>query len=272
MMLLATVAIDQIEWKDRQEFWTALNELCSPATTCGFSSSGIYSFWDPVKFDLLYVGLASDLALRIGQHLGLIPCDPKCCKSKQVEKFVFENGRIGIGLLLMSPNDQTILASRKSRVTDNERLAEIEEALGSKAKDTIAHFESLILRSHKRIDGKLPRWNRNAGSKLGQAHADASLGGLSQALSGRFDVAYTSRLSIRDLNDLPESQIEEFVLHPARLTFLLRDGTFEEHVRWWVRLQGEKSMYAQLLDWAHEINYFARQPFEAKQVQGGLPG
>jgi hypothetical protein len=271
MMLLATVAIDQIEWKDRQEFWTALNELCSPETTCGFSSSGIYSFWDPVKFDLLYVGLASDLSLRIGQHLGLIQCDPKCCKSKQVEKFVFENGRIGIGLLLMSPNDQTILASRKTRVTDNERLAEIEMALGREAKDMIAHFESLVLRSHKHIAGKLPQWNRNAGSKLGQAHSDVSLGGLVQALSGRFDVAHTSRLSIREFNDLPESQIEEFVLHPARMTYSQSNGTFEDHVRGWVKLQGKKCICAELLDLADQKNYFARQPFEVNHIHGELP-
>lgn len=258
-MLLATIAIDQIDWSEREILWKSINELCSPTSNCGFSSTGIYSFWNPKTFELLYVGLASDLALRVGQHLGLITCDPKCCKSAQVEKFVVHNGRIGVALLLMSPNDQTIAASRKPRITDNERLSEIEAALGVEASRTIAHFESLILRSHKRIVGKLPRWNKNAGSKVGLSHAEASHGGLIEAMSGKFDDAYTARLSIRDLNELPESQIEEYVLHPARMVFATSGLAFEEHVAHWTQLYGP-GMSADLLQWAHEIQYFKRKP------------
>jgi hypothetical protein len=260
-MLLATVAIDQIDWKERESFWKSINELCSPTSNCGFSSTGIYSFWHPNTFELLYVGLASDLALRVGQHLGLITCDSKCCKSEQVEKFVSQNGRIGVALLLMSPNDQTVAASRKPRITDNERLAEIEAALGVEARSTIAHFESLILRSHKRISGKLPRWNKNAGSKVGHSHAESSLGGLFEAMGGKFDDAYTARLSIRDLNELPESQIEEYVLHPARMVFAMSGLAFEEHVAYWTQLSGP-GMSAELLRWAHEIEYFSRKPLQ----------
>jgi hypothetical protein len=53
----------------------ALEEIASPLDTYGWSSSGIYVFWDPTgDRSILYIGMAVDLPQRIGQHFGLVGC------------------------------------------------------------------------------------------------------------------------------------------------------------------------------------------------------
>lgn len=58
---------------EREAVRKALDDIASPEDGWGFSSAGLYSFWDPETRQVLYVGLAIDLSERLGQHTGLIP-------------------------------------------------------------------------------------------------------------------------------------------------------------------------------------------------------
>jgi len=175
-MIPATLAVDVFTKIESQALLEPINDICNPAWPTGFSSSGVYAFWHPTTNELLYVGLASDLALRFGQHLGFIECDPKCCKAFQISAFFKKEDHIGISLSLMSSNDQTCLASRRKHTTRQLILSEIEASRGAEARQTIEYFESVIIRSHKNLYGHRPRWNGNLASKIGIGAAKESLG------------------------------------------------------------------------------------------------
>ncbi|GAB1157197.1 hypothetical protein YWY31_32220 [Paenibacillus illinoisensis] len=48
-----------------------LDDVCCPNDAIGWSSSGIYCFWDVYTNEILYIGLAIDLKIRFMQHNGL---------------------------------------------------------------------------------------------------------------------------------------------------------------------------------------------------------
>jgi hypothetical protein len=66
----------------------------------GRSSVGIYVFWDPRTTEILYIGLATDLALRFRQHNGLAPCPASCCRWQSVKRFLTENPSLGYTVLV----------------------------------------------------------------------------------------------------------------------------------------------------------------------------
>ena len=68
------------------ELANAIDDLCSPNDNYGWASAGIYCFWDYYAEAILYIGLASDLAVRFKQHNGIIPLESGS-KQKQIEEY-----------------------------------------------------------------------------------------------------------------------------------------------------------------------------------------
>ncbi len=262
MLILATVAVDHITAENREVVWKAISDLCHPASAGGFASCGIYSFWCPRTNELLYVAPASDVASRVGQHLGLVDCDSRGSKRRVIEKFLELEGTIGVGLLMMSPTDGEIMPIAGRLPARAEILKEIEQSLGPEAKNTVVFIEQTIIQRYYDREGVLPRWNRFAAKKLKGERENTAPECIVDALSGRFDEAYTARLPIRELAVKPEAQIEKFVLHPARMLFPLSDGTFVDHIEYWLDLPFAGDVPKSLMKWAHELNYLNLRPLQ----------
>ena len=64
---------------ERTEMRDAIDDIASPLDSYGFASAGIYVFFDPIKFEVLYIGLAGDLAQRFAQHNGLASMPASVC-------------------------------------------------------------------------------------------------------------------------------------------------------------------------------------------------
>ncbi len=70
--MFGTIILDSYSNRETENLAAAIDDLCSPKDSYGWSSSGIYSFWDFETKEILYIGLASDLSNRFKQHNGLI--------------------------------------------------------------------------------------------------------------------------------------------------------------------------------------------------------
>ena len=62
--MLATIILDAFAKPEFEEIAAALDEICSPHDHYAFSSAAIYSFWSVPKREILYIGLAKDVARR----------------------------------------------------------------------------------------------------------------------------------------------------------------------------------------------------------------
>src|SRR6516164_5814339 len=111
--MLATIILDSFARDEPAEIASALDDLCSPDDNYGFASACIYAFWSLPGQDLLYVGLAREVARRFRQHTGLIDCDPACCKRRQIEQYYQTNQRLGYSIIVQSFLDQSV--SEKDR-------------------------------------------------------------------------------------------------------------------------------------------------------------
>jgi hypothetical protein len=88
-MPLGTVVRDVYESDDRQTMYEAL-ELLTRGND--WSRSGVYCFWNPTKCEALYIGLASTLPARFGQHNSLRGSRPrKGNKGKEIDAWFGEH-------------------------------------------------------------------------------------------------------------------------------------------------------------------------------------
>ncbi|WP_052646975.1 hypothetical protein [Paenibacillus terrae] len=75
--MFGTVIRDKYNHKQVREMVEWIDDLCSPNDGIGWSSSGIYCFWDTITKEILYIGLAIDLKIRFMQHNGLTKVEDK---------------------------------------------------------------------------------------------------------------------------------------------------------------------------------------------------
>ena len=71
--MFGTVIMDAYRKEEIYEMASAIEDLCSPNDSYGWASAGIYCFWDYCAEEILYIGLAGDLAERFRQHNGILP-------------------------------------------------------------------------------------------------------------------------------------------------------------------------------------------------------
>lgn len=80
-----TIVREVFRDQDRVAVRDAIEEIASPLDGYGWSSAGIYAFWDPETHRDPLLGLATDLPYRFGQHTGLVKCRPTSCKIVQID-------------------------------------------------------------------------------------------------------------------------------------------------------------------------------------------
>jgi hypothetical protein len=97
-MPLGTVVRDVYQNDERLMMYESL-ELLTRGND--WSRSGVYCFWDPRKCEALYMGLASVLPARFGQHNSQRGTRPrKGNKGREIDAWFGEHDRLGFSIIL----------------------------------------------------------------------------------------------------------------------------------------------------------------------------
>jgi hypothetical protein len=168
--VLATILLDTFTQGEAEMISSALDMICSPNDNYAFSSAGIYAFWSIPDRELLYIGLAKDLTQRFRQHLGLIACDPNCCKVQQINNYFSVRNRIGYSIIVqstmcspLSPHDEQII---RNALDDDAAVIDVSDIF--EAEENIAAAEGMLIDLFEQIGDRLPRWNKIRGSERGR--------------------------------------------------------------------------------------------------------
>jgi hypothetical protein len=258
--MLATIILDAFAMAQARVIAQALDALCSPDNTSGFASAGVYAFWSVPEQELLYIGLAKNVATRFRQHTGLLACDAAYCKRHEIDAYFQSRDRIGYSIMVQSAIDQP--PASKANL---QRFADLcEDAYGV---DVADHFpgqenkiivEGLLLEGYLQLCGRLPPWNRIHGAERGRQRR--SLGeqsdcirvmmdvidaenrsegndyypdreALLQSLTGRKPSDLNAKSSLRRIASDATAQGHEEFLHIVRVQMLTLRATFDDSIR-----------------------------------------
>jgi hypothetical protein len=217
MTVWGTIIIDAYRHDERREVYDALEELFGPTSGTSWSTAGIYVYWDFTTREILYVGLATDLPVRFGQHNRFKGCPKRSCKRDEIDAyFAAGNKFLGFTIVPLSSLTQPS-AARWDHVIDlqDRELIDIQAAFNAEALDEIRTLEGALIAAHKARTGHIPPWNKDPGRVPTQKVSPTD--GTSAAVTGRFDCLLQSRRTIRELAADGEASIFEEHLHGARL-------------------------------------------------------
>ena len=168
--MLATIILDTFTKNEAPAIATALNEICSPENNYAFSSACIYAFWNVPDQEILYIGLAKNIARRFRQHTGLEQCDENCCKRKQIETYFANKERLGYSVMVQSSlcqpttkMDEELIAAA---IGDDPFTADLKDIF--EAEQNVALAEGMLLELHNQLGDRLPEWNKIHGSRHGR--------------------------------------------------------------------------------------------------------
>lgn len=168
--MLATIILDAFTKSEADEIAAALDMLCSPHDYYAFSSAAIYAFWSVPERELLYIGLAKDVAQRFRQHLGLVACDPNCCKGRQITDYFSTKDRIGYSIIVQSTMCSPLTAKDeriiREAIDDDDGTVEVSDIF--EAGENIAIAEGMLIELFEQLGDRLPKWNKIGGSQRGR--------------------------------------------------------------------------------------------------------
>jgi hypothetical protein len=222
--MLATLIRDAYEQKDADAVAKAIDELCSPTDNLGWASAGVYIFWDFETREILYVGLAVDLAQRFRQHSGLISCKPNGCKVDQIKAYFQKKKMLGYSIFVQSPLDQPLIAKLIKTLGDID-IEDIKDLPSELGRDAIKFLEGNLIEAQVIKDAARPPWNKISGAKEGKANAKPGHHKLT-LLAAKGDDSMVARATLRELAADMQFQSYEENLHAARLwqLILAKDG------------------------------------------------
>jgi len=221
----------------------ALEEVLGPESGSGWSTGGVYVFWNPVTRQVLYVGIAGDLPLRFAQHNGLRSCPATGCKREQVASHFADHDELGYTILPLSSLSQPSTARQRAVLSLQDReLIDLNEALSVEVVDQLRALEGLLIALAKARCGEIPPWNSAVG-RLPREPPDARDGTLDLAV-GAIDTLLQARKTIRELAENNLWALFEVQLHGARISAVQRvvaqgwgspdEMVREELDRWWI--------------------------------------
>ncbi len=220
----ATIVRDVMEDGEQRLITDVLEEVASPLDTYGWSSEGIYTWWAVDTREILYVGLAVDLPLRISQHVGRISCTANDCKREEIGALLDEQGRIGLSVMLQTSNTQPTC----KRVAEglSTTLEELERnhpgVTDHPLPGELQLLEGRLIEAHRLQVGHRPRWNKIGGAKRGAKQAGLiGVEGSFHVLAGRSDSPLVARPSLRELAGDPTMVTYEEYLHTARIYMVM---------------------------------------------------
>jgi hypothetical protein len=224
-----TVIVDTYSADEKAEVADALEALCSPSDTAGWSSAGIYIFWQPRPRRLLYMGLAGDLPVRFAQHNGLASCKPQDCKVREIDSYFKESGeRLGYSILALSPLAQTAVSRNKARFSHADELYKGEylewvNVLQSETRDQIEEIEGGLIEGYRLRHDNLPPWNKIGGSIRGRPGATAR-NDLLKIVAAVQDSLLIARYPLREIAGNETLERYETFIHVARMQAVAKSG------------------------------------------------
>lgn len=220
--MFGTVIIDAYKQTETREIADALEELCAPTDSYGWASAGIYCYWDYYTRETLYIGLASDLAVRFKQHNGILPLKSGS-KQKRIEEYfaIHDGGKLGFSIFVQSPLAQPLVSRNRSTYGSFAKQygAPVVDLLSDQGINDIKRVEGILIEAYRQATGHFPLWNRVGGSITGQKRVMTRNINIVKAFSHPEFVSIspiTSRSSLRELSDNPTYERYESFLHGAR--------------------------------------------------------
>lgn len=223
--MFGTVIIDAYRKEETVDMAYAIEELCSPRDTYGWASAGIYCFWDYYAEEVLYMGLAGDLAERFRQHNGILPLK-EGSKQKKIEDYFSRNERLGYTIFVQSPLSQPLVHRNQNMYKKFAEQANspIENMMSEEGKENIKIVEGILIEAYRRKYGHFPPWNDIGGSVAGQNRVMANNINIVKSFCSPDDYAINpivSRSTIRELAQNAEWAWYENYLHAARMNLLM---------------------------------------------------
>lgn len=232
--MFGTIIVDSYSKDEIDIIVDSLDEICSPNDFYGWSSAGIYSFWNYYTKEILYIGLASDLCIRFKQHNGLLSIDSKACKVKQINDYFLKYDRIGYSILVQSSYMQPIINRNKEvysefiKMYDNKNNTY--DYAGKEGLEYIRQAEGQLIETYKLIFGKLPPWNKIGGDIYSRRYATKYnyLYVIRAFSNNSLSSPLLSRCTIRELANNSKYAWFELQLHGVRIMMISHGCTFEE--------------------------------------------
>lgn len=227
--MFGTVIIDAYKQVEKEKIADALEDLCSPCDNYGWSSAGIYCFWDYYTKEILYIGLAVDLCERFMQHNGIKRVDDNCCKYKQISEYFKGKEKLGYSIFVQSTLSQPITHRNQEQYKGymGEDFNK-EDYAGKEGKDHIKQVEGILLEVYKLNNGDYPIWNRMGGSIAGQKATSPGNYAIVRAFNDFNHNPLVSKYSLRELSDNATYERYENFLHAVRMSMLMSGMSYGE--------------------------------------------
>jgi hypothetical protein len=196
----------------------AIDDIASPLDSYGFASAGVYIFFDPTKFKVLYIGLARDLAQRFAQHNGLVSMSASGCKRERLEEWFRKHKLLGYAIFVQSCIDQ-VAVSRQAGTMSAEYYDEESSAFwgyGESGLEDIKANEGVLIEAYKQLHGELPHWNKVGGASHPRDRATPAMYAQLDLATGKIDSLLLARKTIRELSGDPSAMTYEEALHVGR--------------------------------------------------------
>ena len=224
--MFGTVIIDAYSQNESKELAAAIDDLCCPSDNYGWASAGIYSFWDYNTHEVLYTGLASDLAVRFQQHNGLLSMPEEGCKLTHIQEYFKTHEKLGYTIFVQSPLSQPMVHRNKELFEKMaaEHNSTIKDYVSEQGIADIKRVEGILIEAFNKYYGRFPAWNKVGGSIAGQNSVMPNNINIVKSFSNPQLYAVNpivSRSTIRELSDNATYEGFESFLHVARMYTLM---------------------------------------------------
>lgn len=231
--MFGTVIIDAYSAEETESLALAIDDLCCPCDNYGWASAGIYSFWDYNTHEVLYIGLASDLAVRFRQHNGLLSMPEEGCKHNFIQDYFKSHSKLGYTIFVQSPLSQPMVHRNKELFEKMaaEHNSPIKDYVSEQGIADIKRVEGILIEAYNQFYGRFPAWNKVGGSVAGQRRVMQNNINIVKSFSNPQLYAVNpivSRSTIRELSDNPSYEGYESYLHTARMYVLMMGMVFDE--------------------------------------------
>jgi len=225
MATFGTFIADAYSKNEAKEIADSLEEICSPTDLYGWSSSGVYSFWDYYTKEIYYIGLAVDLGERYKQHNGIVAADNDNCKHKRINEYFSKNKKLGYTIFVQSPLAQARTHRNKSDHDDNALW------ISEESKEDIKVIEGSFIEAFRKRHGKFPKWNKVSGSTVGKRRVTSEMyDQMANCLTGYQHDFLVSKSSLREIAQDAQIGYFEIVLHGVRMSMLSRHISFGQAI------------------------------------------
>jgi len=212
----------------------ALTDICSPFDAYGWSSAGVYMFWDPRERRPLYIGYSTNLARRFCEHNGLVPCDSNSCIANELDEYLdaAQPPLVGFSILVQEPFIKIKGTRGDPELADPTTPYEVDL-------DDIRAIEARLIEVWERAFGTKPRWNAARGSVAGRKKVTPDDLHVLEIMAFRQKSFIVSRSMLREISNKPNLYEYEDHLHAER-SRLINLGLDEGHYK----LSDELKSYA----------------------------